>query len=305
VSLARIGVWSALAAGPLALAAYCATPPGAAVVAQARPATAAPVRNADPAGVAELFTDLWLRSDGADVQSSTAQAVRALAPDVALPQRSGKAAAQELQRTVAVRSAMLGDGSWSVVVAAQYASHAGSGQAADSVVRYFAVPVVSVQGASGTGAFTVTAPPAEVTGAVSAPVAEPKLSRSLPSDGALTVGLREFFAAYLTGVGEVDRYLSPGTRLSAVSGTGYRLVVVDRVASNRDVADGAAPRDGTRLQVRANVTATDAAGDQWPLSYVLALTARDGRWEITAVEAGAPADTAKASPTATAGGGSR
>lgn len=276
------------------------------MVAQARPAASAPVRSADPAGFAELFTDLWLRSDGSDVQSSTAQAVRALAPDVALPQRSGKASAQELQRTVAVRSSALGDGSWSVVVAAQYVSPRAAGdRAAGSVVRYFAVPVLSGRGVAGAGSFTVTAPPAEVTGPVPAPVAEPKLSRSLATDGALAGALREFLAAYLTSVGEVNRYLSPGTKLSAVSGTGYRSVVVDQVASDHDVADGSVPRDGTRLQVRADVTATDGADDQWPLSYLFALTARDGRWEITAVQAGAPADTSKASPTATAGGGSQ
>ncbi|MFD8078244.1 conjugal transfer protein [Streptomyces sp. NPDC059718] len=304
--MVRIVVWAALAAGPLALAAYCATPPGAQVVAQSRPAAAAPVRSVDPAGVAELFADLWLRSDGSDVQSSTAQAVRALAPDVALPQRSGKASAQVLLRTVAVRSSILPDDSWSVVVAAQYASPgAEADHGAGDVVRYFAVPVLSVQGVPGAGSFTVTAPPAEVTGPVPAPLPEPKLSRSLPPDGAPAGALREFFAAYLTGVGEVDRYLSPGTKLSAVSGTGYRSVVVDQVAAGSDVADGSVPKDGTRLQVRAVVTATDGVGDQWPLSYVVALTARDGRWEITAVQAGAPSGTTKASPSTTPGGGSR
>lgn len=266
------------------------------------------MRTADPAGVAELFADLWLRSDGSDVQNSAAQAVRALAPDVALPQRSGKASAQVLQRTVAVRSSALADGSWSVVVAAQYAGPDATGdRSAYSVVRYFAVPVLSVQGVAGAGSFTVTAPPAEVTGPNPAPVPEPKLSRSLPTDGALAGALREFFAAYLSGVGEVDRYLSPGSKLSAVSGTGYRSVVVDQVAADRDVTGRAAPKDGARLQVRADVTATDGAGDRWPLSYVLALTARDGRWEITAVQAGTPASTTKASPglKESSGGGSR
>ncbi|MEU1622943.1 conjugal transfer protein [Streptomyces sp. NPDC005722] len=267
------------------------------------------MRTADPAGVAELFTDLWLRSDSADVQSSTVQAVRALAPDVALPQRSGKAAAQALQRTVAVRSWALADSSWSVVVAAQYTNHSPTrgNQPTGSSVRYFAVPVLSIPGAAGTGSFTVTAPPAEVAGPVLAPVAERKLTRALPTDGALAGTLQEFFAAYLTGVGEVDRYLSPGTKLSAVNGTGYRSVVVDHVAADRDVADGAVPRDGTRLQVRAGVTATDGASDQWPLSYALALTARDGRWEITAVQAGTPTGTTKASPglKESSGGGSQ
>ncbi|MEU4095921.1 conjugal transfer protein [Streptomyces sp. NPDC026673] len=266
------------------------------------------MRTADPAGVAELFADLWLRSDGTNDQSSIAQAVRTLAPNVALPRRSGKASAQVLLRTVAVRSSALTDGSWSVVVAAQYAGLDAAGdQAAGSMVRYFAVPVLSVQEVADAGSFTVTAPPAEVTGPVPAPVAKQKLPRSLPTDGALAGALREFFAAYLTGVGEVDRYLSPGSKLSAVIGTGYRSVGLNQVAADRDVSEEALPGDGTRLQVRADVTATDDAGDQWPLSYFFALTARDGRWEIATIQAGAPTGTQKTSPgrKASAGGASR
>ncbi|MFJ5218763.1 conjugal transfer protein [Streptomyces sp. NPDC088354] len=251
------------------------------------------MRIADPGGVAALFTDLWLRSGSTDDQSGTAQAVRALAPTVALPQRSGKPAGLVLQRTVAVRSVELGGDSWSVVVAAQFAS-AGAQRASTtpavrlSSVRYFAVPVLSADRSDGAGAFTVTAPPAEVAGPASAPVPESTLSRPLPTSGPVARSLAEFFAAYLTGVGEVDRYLSPGTALAAVRGTGYRSVTVDQVDADSDSADGVVPKAGRRVTVRAQVTATDPAGDQWPLSYVLSLTARGGRWEVTALEAGAP-----------------
>jgi hypothetical protein len=106
--------------------------------------------------------------------------------------------------------------------------------------------------------------------------------------------LGEFFDAYLTGVGEVDRYLSPGTELTAVSGSGYKAVTVDQAAADSDVAAGAVPGDGTTVRVQAHVTATDATGGQWPLVYTLAMTARSGRWEVTALQAGAPAKTATA-----------
>ncbi|WP_127361544.1 hypothetical protein [Actinacidiphila soli] len=54
VSLARIGVWAALAAGPVALAVVCAMPPT--VAATAQPTTTAPtaLRNPEPTGVATL-----------------------------------------------------------------------------------------------------------------------------------------------------------------------------------------------------------------------------------------------------------
>jgi hypothetical protein len=106
------------------------------------------------------------------------------------------------------------------------------------------------------------------------------------------------------------RDFSPGTELTAVSGSGYTSVTVDQAAADSDVTGGSVPGDGTTVRVQAHVTATDTAGDRWPLAYTLQMTARSGRWEVTALQAGAPAKTAtaKASPqpsssTATAVGG--
>jgi hypothetical protein len=291
-----MGVWAALVAGPLALAVACAMPRS--VEATAQPKILAPtaLRSTDPAGVAALFTDLWLRSDAAQADSGTAQAVHALAPSVDLPTRSGTSA-QSVQRTVAVRSAQQSDGSWSVVVAAQFTvrnSGGGSG-ATSSVVRYFAVPVVAAD-TSGAGAYTVTATPAEVSAPGTAKVPDSLFGNPLPADGALVSSLTEFFQAYLSGVGEVDRYLSPGTKLTAVSGTGYRSVVIDQAAADSGTAGAAVPGDGTRVRVQVRVTAKDSGGDQWPLVYTLAMTARSGRWEVTALEAGAPPAATVASP---------
>ncbi|MGI5255640.1 conjugal transfer protein [Actinacidiphila glaucinigra] len=300
--MARIAVWAALAAGPLALAAQCATPAAPAAVAQPKPSGSAPVRSVDPAGVAELFTDLWLRSDRANDQSSAAQAVRVLAPEVPLPQRSGKAAEHVLLHTIAVRSVRLSGGSWSVIVAAQYAPRTATASPGlpGTVVRYFAVPVLSSGDAAGAGAFTVRSAPAEVTGPAGAPVTESPTDHTLPGGGVMATSLREFFAAYLTGVGEVDRYLSPGTALAPVRGSGYTAVAVDQVSADTETADGPVPKDGKRATVRAQVMATDASGDQWPLGYDLSLTARDGRWEVTALNAGAPTLTGQVSPQPTA-----
>lgn len=315
VSLARIGVWAALAAGPVALAVACAMPRT--VVAAAHPRTAAPsaLRTADPSGAAALFCDLWLRSDASAADSSTAQAVHALAPNVDLPSRSGAVAAQSLQRTVAMRSVRLRDGSWSVVVAAQFTvrddASRSAGAAESTIVRYFAVPVVAAEGASGPGAFTVTAAPAQVASPGTAKVANSPFVNPLPAGGPLVNSLGEFFAAYLAGVGEVDRYLSPGTELTAVSGSGYTKVAVDQAAAVSEAAGGAVPGDGTAVRVQARVIATDATAGRWPLVYQLEMTARSGRWEVTALQAGAPAETgsgkASAAPTSstTVGGAAK
>jgi hypothetical protein len=45
------------------------------------------LRNPDPAGVATLFCDLWLRSDATNADSTTAQSVHALAPSVVAVQQ--------------------------------------------------------------------------------------------------------------------------------------------------------------------------------------------------------------------------
>jgi hypothetical protein len=170
--------------------------------------------------------------------------------------------------------------------------------------------VVASDTAGGTGAFTVTAAPAEIAAPGTAKAADPPFGNPLPADGSLASSLGEFFDAYLAGVGEVDRYLSPGTELTAVSGTDYTSVTLDQAAADSDVAGGAVPGDGTTVLVQAHATATNATGDQWPLVYTLQMTARSGRWEVTALQAGAPAKTttAKATPqpsssTATAVGG--
>ncbi|MFI1470997.1 hypothetical protein [Streptomyces wuyuanensis] len=163
----------------------------------------------------------------------------------------------------------------------------GAKTAPAAVMRYFAVPVTASGSAAGVGEFTVTAAPAEVAGPTTAKAQPPAAADVLPSNGAVAATLGEFFRAYLLGVGEVDRYLSPGTSLTAARGGGYTSVTVDRVAADTDRAGGLVPADGSTARVEARVTATDAAGGRWPLAYSLALASRSGRWEVTALRAGA------------------
>ncbi len=106
-------------------------------------------------------------------------------------------------------------------------------------------------------------------------------------EGDLSAAVGEFLAAYLTGAGEVDRYLAPGVNLTAVSPAPYASVEVQQVwAVEEAAADQAVPADGTNVRVRAAVEARDAAG-RWPLAYELTLTARSGRWEVSALQSGA------------------
>ncbi len=48
------------------------------------------------------------------------------------------------------------------------------------------------------------------------------------------------------------------------------------------------PADGTKVRVLAHVEARDVGG-RWPLAYELALKARSGRWEVSALQSGTTA----------------
>ncbi|GAA3386484.1 conjugal transfer protein [Streptomyces racemochromogenes] len=318
--LARIGAWAALAAGPLALAVALVMPRG--PVAQAAPvpqADSASRLSADPAGTAALFVELWLRSDAAEPGSPVAAALRSLAPSVQLPKRVRGEAAPGALRVVPVRTAS-SPGGWTVVVAAltnavpvdPAASRPAPEPASTGpVVRYF---TVSGTGGRDGGALSVSASPAEVSAPETAPeAAAGPFSHSVPSGAALSVSLGEFLRTYLAG-GQgagLERYLSPGMRLSAPAAAGYVRVDVEDVVADTEQAGGKeVPADGTRARVRVRVAGEDRAGTRWPLVYQLEVTTRAGRWEVSALDGGAagaaaPAVAPSGSVAAPVAGGAR
>lgn len=231
---------------------------------------------ADPAGYAQLFVHAWLRSSADDTSSAQARLAQSMAPDVELPDPAADAQSTP-QSVTAVRSAQRTGGTWSVTVAAQYS---------DGAVRYYAVPVAADRvGAS----FAVTGAPGVVSGPVRAEVPKSSYGVSVP-EGDLSAAVGEFLAAYLTGAGEVDRYLAPGVRLSPVSPAPYTAVTVQQVSAVEEAAAAEqVPADGTKVRVLARVEARDSGG-RWPLAYELALKARSGRWEVSALESGTALD---------------
>ncbi|MFE2487167.1 conjugal transfer protein [Streptomyces mirabilis] len=279
VRLSRLALFTAIAAGPFALG--VAVMSGPATVAAAPLDKPAAVRSAaaaaDPAGYAQVFVDAWLRSSAGDANSAQARLAQSLAPDVDLPDPVASAQPDPAAVTT-VRSAQREDGEWAVTVAAQYA---------DGRLRYFVVPVTAdANGAS----FTVTGAPGAVAGPARAAVGKSPYGVSVPSDGDLSLAVGEFFGAYLTGAGEVDRYLAPGVKLSPVSPAPYTAVAVQRVSAVEEAAAaGKVSPDGTAVRVLVQVEARDSGG-RWPLGYELTLKARSGRWEVAALESGTAQD---------------
>ncbi|MET7888455.1 conjugal transfer protein [Streptomyces avermitilis] len=278
VRLSRLVVWTVIAAGPVALCvAVASTPTTVEAATAARPtAVRTTAQTADPAGFAQLFVGAWLRSSADDATTAQARLAQSLAPDVDLPDPTADAQSKP-ESVTAVRSAQREGGTWSVTMAAQYA---------DGSVQYYAVPVAADR--AGTS-FTVTGAPGVVAGPARAEV--PKTSYGVTvAEGDLSSAVGEFLAAYLTGAGEVGRYLAPGVKLSAVSPAPYTALSVQQVlAVEEAAAAGQVPADGTKVRVVAQVEARDGAG-RWPLAYELALKARSGRWEVAALESGTAQD---------------
>ncbi|WP_260470355.1 conjugal transfer protein [Streptomyces sp. RP5T] len=273
VRLGRLGVWAAMSAGPIALAVAVATPATVVRAAPAtKPTTVKATVSANPSGYAAVFLSAWLRSRAGAESTAQARLAQSMAPDVDLP---GTADAQpEPDSVVAVRSAQQTGTAWSVTVAAQYA---------DGSVRYFAVPVAAdSSGAS----FTVSGAPGVVAGPARTKGVQSPYTVAVPADSDVSSTAGEFLAAYLAGVGEVDRYLAPGVSLSPVLPAPYQTVTVQQMlAADQGAVAESVPADGTRVRVVAEVEALDSAG-RWPLAYELTLKARSGRWEVTGLQSG-------------------
>ncbi|MGW2586443.1 conjugal transfer protein [Streptomyces virginiae] len=307
--LVRLAMWGALGAGPLALAATLYAPPTAVVQAAPAPHPAEARTPADPRGAAELFVDLWLRADGANADSGIATAVRGLAPEVDLPKRPRSTDVPAAGRVVAVRTTV-GPGAWTVVVAAvrdrTESAPGGSPNTAAPLVRYYAV-----SGTGGTEGVPVAigGAPAEVAAPDAAAVPAAQFTRRVPAGGALETSLGEFVRAYLGGgqSGGLERYLSPGLRVSAPKTAPYVRVEVTDVLADAEAATAAAvPADGTKSRVQIRVSGEDKQGVRWPLVYRAEVTARAGRWEVSALESGItdlPSGTSSSSPAAASGGG--
>ncbi|MEV4976017.1 conjugal transfer protein [Streptomyces scopuliridis] len=307
-----MAVWATVATGPLALISSCARSDE---VVRTQPAPAARAgdmgaSSPDPAGYAELFLGLWLRS-GSDEDGAAAQQLHAMAPSVQPPRWGEHVPAAE--RLTAVRSLRQADGAWSVTVAVQFKqTEAGAPDKAvatesDGAVRYFALPLVIKDAGMSVGAaraFVVPAAPMEV--AAPAVLEEPAspYGTQVPDRSPLATTVGEFLTAYLGAEEGAGRYLAPGITLPAPTSASFTAVQVDAIrAAGR--TDGTAGADGGVTRVQAQIIASDADGGRWPLSYALQLKARDGRWEITDLQSGLEASPGKKETSDTSSAASR
>lgn len=174
------------------------------------------------------------------------------------------------------------DGTWSVTVAATVTD-------ARKVTarRFYQVPVRLADGT--VSALTLPAP---VSPPPVAPAPTDAYREQLDVTGPQGQAVTQFLAAYLTGAGDVGRYLTPGISLESLSPAPYTAIRVDDLRADTATDPARAPRDGQRLRVLATATAVVTEQQSSGVAYALTITARAGRWEITAIDP-APAYTPK------------
>ncbi|TBO59453.1 conjugal transfer protein [Streptomyces kasugaensis] len=292
-AVVRWSAWGLLLAGPLlggwALAS-ATTPvavPTRAEAPQAQPASSDAVA---PAGFAEVYVAAYVKAGDSD---EDAEELAAFYPAARSMSWSAQGGSERAMSASAVQVRQISAGYWSVTVAARIT---GSSKNSDSGrVRYFQVPLraTSDRGASG---WTAAALPAEVAAPTGSKGAAPELSYGaahapLDSDPAVQT-VRGFLAAYLTGRGELDRYLSPGTALRPVRPAPYATVALTQIADHgQGPAEGAeaqTPPDGVQRRLLVDVEGDGKHTSRRPMTYAIELRARDGRWEVASLEA-APA----------------
>lgn len=175
------------------------------------------------------------------------------------------------------------DGTWSVTVATTVTD-------ARKVTarRFFQVPV-----RIDAGTVSALSLPAPVSPPSVAPASTTAYREPLGSASPQGQTVAQFLAAYLTGAGDVDRYLTPGVTLAALSPAPYTSVRLDDLSADTSTEQAGAAQDGLRIRVLAAATAAVTPQQSASVTYALTLTARAGRWEITAIDP-APAYTPRA-----------
>ncbi|WP_432095624.1 conjugal transfer protein [Streptomyces sp. bgisy100] len=296
----RWTAWGLLVLGPLLGALAYVSVPEQTGPSQGKPAPTAPAATGaqGAAGFAQLFVAAFI-SAGEDDQDELADYY----PDAASLPLEGDSDRQRGDQLTVVRLRQTDPGIWSVTVAAritntkpadnQRRKDESKAPTQPQAVRYFQVPVATAPTADRGSGYTALAMPAEVAAPVR--IKAPRLAYgpmrpALPADPR-TQAATEFLSAYLTGAGELDRYLAPGTKLNAIAPAPYTGIAVDSLAIEGE--KGAepvttVPGDGTTLRLLVALRATNQDEIRVPLTYALTLKARAGRWEIASLD-GAPA----------------
>ncbi|MET7714846.1 conjugal transfer protein [Streptomyces sp. NPDC005407] len=300
----RWTAWGLLLLGPLLGAFAYLSAPAQAGPSQKKAAPTAPAATGaqGAAGFAQLFVAAYISAGEGDQDQ-----LAAYYPDATSLRLEGDSDRRRGEQLTVVRLRQSDRGVWSVTVAARITDTKPSDgkrpgnkddakAAAAQAVRYFQVPVATATAAGGVSGYTALAMPAEVAAPERIPapaLVYGPMRPALPADPR-TQAVTEFLNAYLTGAGELDRYLAPGTKLAPVAPAPYTGIAVDTLAIEGEKGTEpvtTVPDDGTTLRLLVALRATGHDEVRVPLTYALTLKSRAGRWEIASLD-GAPAPAA-------------
>lgn len=291
----RFVLWGALACGPAALlVSSTQTPPATATSAAAQtPAMAA--RRAAASEVGTEWVKAWLTTPAADADS-----IKSLwAGPLRLPARAANAVNPSVMETVAVAP-----GVWSVTVAVDVTPPDGASQR-----RYFRVPV-SVAGGDGTSRAHPMTLPAEISGPSDMSPPGSGYSVVLAPSSPAGVTAAGFLSGLLAGASDITRWSAPSMTATPVRPAPYRDVQISQLEASADMPGliSGTPVDGASAQLLVTVDLRRSAAAAKPSTaapstaapssdtstvtgqYLVTVTARAGRWEVSALDS-APATT--------------
>ena len=196
------------------------------------------------------------------------------------------ATAPAVSDATALDAAATAPGVWSVTVAVDVTPTGGVAQR-----RYFQIPMVVAGDAGGAQAKPMTVP-AEISGPGQAVPPALAYSATVSSTGAAGATVHGFLAALLAGTGDLTRWSAPGLTVTPVTPAPYGDVQVAQLQADSDVAglSTGTPADGKVVHLLATVTmrltpAMDGQADTFRTGqYLLAVTARAGRWEVSGID---------------------
>lgn len=233
----------------------------------------APAPSATPAGWAEMYVRAWLtasRDDPAGLEAFYPGGVK-----------SQRAVGTQVPIDTAVISAVsTAPRVWSVVVVADVLVLQSDGKRAATLL----CAQVAMTGTDAAYVAAALPSPVACPGTVGAVV----LAYDDVADpvGPIGQSITGFLAAYLTGQGQLDRFVSPGASLALPRAAPFAAVRVAEVRTHEKFEPGQAARpvDGTVVRSLTRAWGWDATGQSTPVDYALTLVARAGRWEINRID---------------------
>ena len=231
-----------------------------------RPATETAIDTSGAEGFAELFVASSLAGE---VESSGG--VGSLLGDSSV---AVQPAAWSATSTVSLGAQEVAPGYYAVTVAAEVVAHItepdGTTTSLPAGTRFFSVGVAeSGHGWTATGLPSLIAAPPEVD----APALLVDRRDGLNVEPGVGELLKQFFAAYLAGDGDLTRYVAPALEIVAIEPPPFAEVEVMAAAS------GEPSDDVTPVSVRVRGTGSDDRTQL--LEYSLMVSQRDGRWEVS------------------------